>query len=343
MRLLTNLLTKVALSSMILTAPAMITGRANYDDGNTLSRDKKGPLPFFSSAVIKRFVDHPSVIAMRAFPSAAVIAAETKAAETKAAETKITEVRTAEGKAAEVRTTEAKVVVTRTTEMKTAEVRTAGMNAADVSTAAKTAELRRVINQAALIYTAMDLQSTGLDQKAFEYAWRGYHNLVKKGIVHKRSVLSICDFSQSSRNKRMYVIDVQHKKLLYRTYVAHGQNSGDEFATTFSNQQDSYKSSLGFYVTQRTYVGRNGLSLRLDGVDPGYNDQALKRKIVLHGSSYVGEKYMQDYGSLGTSLGCPALPADVSSRIIRTVKEGSCLFIYHPTPQYLDNSTIIHG
>jgi hypothetical protein len=200
-----------------------------------------------------------------------------------------------------------------------------------------------VINQASMIYTSMDLQDCGLDPKAFEYAWRGYHNLVKKGLLHKKAVLSICDFSQSSRSKRMYVIDVQHKRLLYRTYVAHGQNSGDEYATSFSNENDSYKSSLGFYITQRTYMGRNGISLRLNGVDSGYNDMAMKRKIVLHGSSYVGEKYMQDYGNLGTSLGCPALPLSVSSRIIRTVKNGSCLFIYHPTQQYLDHSAILHG
>jgi len=208
---------------------------------------------------------------------------------------------------------------------------------------AKATELKMVIRQATLLYAAMDLQEDGLDPKAFEYAWRGYHNLVKKGLLHKRAVLSICDFSQSSHSKRMYVIDVQHRKLLYRTYVAHGQNSGDEFASDFSNEPDSYKSSLGFYITRNTYIGRNGLSLRLNGVDAGYNDMAMKRQIVLHGSSYVGEKYMEDYGNLGTSLGCPALPAEFSGRIIRAVKDGSCLFIYHPTRQYLDNSTILHG
>ena len=209
--------------------------------------------------------------------------------------------------------------------------------------AAKAAELRVVINQASFIYARMNLNAQGLDAKAFEYAWRGYHNLLKKGVIHRRSVLSICDFSQSSRAKRMYVIDVQHRKLLYRTYVAHGQNSGDEYATSFSNEPDSYKSSLGFYVTQRTYIGHNGLSLKLNGVDSGYNDMAMKRQIVLHGSSYVSDKYMQDYGTLGTSLGCPALPAGVSREIIHLVKGGSCLFIYHPTPQYLDNSPVING
>jgi hypothetical protein len=215
--------------------------------------------------------------------------------------------------------------------------------AGNAAAAAKAAELRMVINQATMIYAAMDLQDQGLDPKAFEYAWRGYHNLVKKGMIQKRTVLSICDFSQSSKNKRMYVIDLEHRKLLYRTYVAHGENSGDEYATSFSNENDSYKSSLGFYLTEQTYMGRNGLSLRLNGVDTGYNDMAFKRQIVLHGSPYVCDKYMEAYGTLGTSLGCPAIPASVSGKIIRAVKNGSCLFIYHPTVQYLDNSTVING
>jgi hypothetical protein len=354
MRLFTNLLFKVTLSSMILTAPAMITGKASYEADEPILRHKEGPLPFFTATVIRRFVDHPSVTAMRAFPlpntsgaaasDAEALPAENKVAEAKAAAIKTTEVKASESKAAEVKASEVKVAEVKVAEVKVAEVKVAEVKAFTTKAAsAKAAELRMVINQAVLIYSRMDLQNSGLDEKAFEYAWRGYYNLLKKGIIHKKAVLSICDFSQSSRNKRMYVIDVQHKKLLYRTYVAHGQNSGDEFASSFSNDNDSYKSSLGFYVTQKTYVGRNGLSLRLDGVDMGYNDQALKRKIVLHGSSYVGEKYMQDYGNLGTSLGCPALPAEVSGRIIRAVKDGSCLFIYHPTQQYLDNSMVLHG
>jgi len=345
---------------MVLTAPAMINGRTNTEAGNSLSHRKEGPLPFFTANVIKRFVDHPTVIAMRAFPrersaavSVAMSAGNVSAAVANAAVANATAVTNA-GSLDEVSVstrTGAEIKMNASTKMNASIHVSAATKATATSAAAKTAssadakaaELRMVIRQAVLIYTAMDLQGSGLDEKAFEYAWRGYHNLLKKGIIHKKAVLSICDFSQSSRNKRMYVSDVQHKKLLYRTYVAHGQNSGDEFATSFSNENDSYKSSLGFYVTQKTYMGRNGLSLRLDGVDPGYNDQAMKRKIVLHGSPYAGEKYMQDYGNLGTSLGCPALPVEVSGRINRTVKEGSCLFIYHPTPQYLDNSTILHG
>lgn len=321
MRLIPNLLFKVTLSSMVLTAPAMISGNHNYaHNGNPLP-EKEAALASYSSAVIRKYIDHPTMIARTmAAPAAAVGAtAMTSATATAAAMTATT-------------------TTTATTRANAAVL----FHAPDMA-AAKAAELRMVVNQASLIYASMDLDAQGLDAKAFEYAWRGYHNLLKKGVIHKRAVLSICDFSQSSRAKRMYVIDVQHRKLLYRTYVAHGQNSGDEFATSFSNEPDSYKSSLGFYVTQRTYIGHNGLSLRLNGVDLGYNDMALKRQIVLHGSSYVSDRYMQDYGTLGTSLGCPALPASVSKEIIHLVKGGSCLFIYHPSPQYLDNSTVING
>lgn len=297
----------------------MMSGTTRSDVAGAISRLGASHISHFTANVIKKFVDHPTVVAMRAVP--------------RAAETAPYSAVTA-------------FVTSAVTSAASSSAATSSIGAASVVAAAagaKSAELKIVIKQASLLYTAMDLQDRGLDPKAFEYAWRGYHNLVKNGLIHKRTVLSICDFSQSSRNKRLYVIDVQRHKLLYRTYVAHGQNSGDEFASEFSNEPDSYKSCLGFFITGKTYVGRNGLSLRLDGVEPGYNDMAMKRQIVLHGSSYVGDRYMADYGNLGTSLGCPALPIEFSGRIIRAVKEGSCLFIYHPTQQYLDNSAVLHG
>ena len=322
MRVFTNLLFKVTLSSMVLTAPAMISGNHNYaHNGNPLP-EKETAMSFYSSAVIRKYIDHPTMmvrtIAALAAPAVTVAMPAVASATAAAAPLPV-------------------AAATERTPEPAPELRTSN------KAAARAAELRMVIKQASYIYTSMNLNDQGLDPKAFEYAWRGYHNLLKKGVIHKRAVLSICDFSQSSRAKRMYVIDVQHRKLLYRTYVAHGQNSGDEYATSFSNDPDSYKSSLGFYVTQRTYIGHNGLSLKLNGVDSGYNENALKRQIVLHGSSYVSDKYMQNYGTLGTSLGCPALPAAVSGKIIRLVKGGSCLFIYHPTSQYLDNSPVING
>jgi hypothetical protein len=357
MKVFTNLLFKVALSSMVLTAPAMIPG--NADAGGSLP-DKETALPFSSSVVIRNFIDHLTVTAIRANPKTVAAAAtyivkkmagpavtgSTMAGSTMAgsamagammAGSAVARPALVKEAAAPVKEAVAPVILKVSAAARL--VTAAGSRAMSAS---KAMELRRVINESAIIYTYMDLEKEGLSEKAFEYAWRGYHNLVKKGIIRKKSVLSICDFSQSSSSRRMYVLDLQHKKLLYRTYVAHGQNSGDEFAETFSNEPESFKSSLGFYVTKTTYLGHNGLSLRLNGVDEGYNDQALKRNIVLHGCTYVGDQYLQNFGAVGTSLGCPALPAAISARIIRTVKNGSCLFIYHPTQDYLDHSAVIN-
>jgi hypothetical protein len=219
-------------------------------------------------------------------------------------------------------------------------------NAPDFNASAavkKAFEVKMVIKQALTMYDSMKLQESGLDQKAFEYAWRGYHNLLKTGQLKKSYVLTVCDFTQSSSAKRMYVIDVAHKKLLFNTYVSHGMNSGVEYATTFSNKANSFKSSLGFFVTTKTYVGKNGLSLKVQGLEKGYNDLAAKRHIVLHGSNYISPEYLKDNGEMGRSLGCAAIPNAMSPRIIKTIKNGSCLFIYHPTAKYLMHSNIING
>lgn len=349
MRVLTNLFFKVTLSSMVLTAPAMITGHPNYD-GDRLMKGREVILPFYSSAVIQKFIDHPTLTAAPIYSEEDVHIsrrpAELAATAEKAASADVNTSYMAEKAAAVVEKKAAVAEKPAPAEVAMEgekEVKDSKASNSSSAAAKKAAELRMVINQAVMLYDHMNLEEQGLDEKAFEYAWRGYHNLLKKGLIHKRTVLSICDFSQSCCSKRLYVIDVQHRKVLYRTYVAHGQNSGEEYASSFSNEPESFKSSLGFYVTDKIYYGRNGLSLRLNGVDMGYNDRAMKRKIVLHGSTYVGDKYIQDYGTTGTSLGCPAIPSTISGKIIKLVKNGSCLFIYHPTQQYLDNSTIING
>jgi L,D-transpeptidase catalytic domain len=213
-----------------------------------------------------------------------------------------------------------------------------------VEAAAKKAfEVKMVIKEATSLYDSMKLSRSGLNQKAFEYAWRGYHNLVKKGIVEKANVLSICDFTQSSRRKRLYVIDVAHRKLLYNTFVAHGMNSGVEYATSFSNQPESFKSSLGFYLTKKSYLGRNGLSLKIIGLEKGYNDLAAKRNIVLHGANYIGTEYLNNNGEMGRSLGCAAIPNQVNPKIIKSIRNGSALFIYYPAKKYLSASSVING
>lgn len=182
----------------------------------------------------------------------------------------------------------------------------------------------------------MDLQSIGLSEQAFSYACKGYANMLEKGMIAKEGYLTICDFSQSSSKKRMYIIDMVNASVVMNTYVAHGKNSGGEFARSFSNKTGSLQSSLGFYVTRQTYFGEHGLSLRVDGVEKGFNDKALRRAIVVHGADYIGSQ------KKGRSFGCPAVPQNESKEIINTIKNGHCLFIYHPSKKYLTASKILN-
>ncbi|WP_331580230.1 murein L,D-transpeptidase catalytic domain family protein [Puia sp.] len=208
---------------------------------------------------------------------------------------------------------------------------------------AKKAEMRMIVATASSIYDEMDLEDSGLSRKAFMYAWTGYYKLKKKGLLRKTNILSICDFSQSSSNQRLYVIDVRNRRMLYRTFVAHGINSGEEYATSFSNQMESCKSSLGFYVTTGTYTGINGISLRINGVDQGFNNNALKRAVVIHGAGYVSKRILKKYGVMGTTFGCPAIPTEMTTQIIPVVKNGSCWFIYYPSKKYLSQSRVLNS
>jgi hypothetical protein len=195
--------------------------------------------------------------------------------------------------------------------------------------------------RADVLYDSMSLETLGLNRQAFEYAWEGYQHLLKKGKLNREDILSICDFSQSSRKKRLFIIDVANKKVLLNTYVAHGRNSGGEYAYAFSNRPESLQSSLGFYLTRNTYFGEHGLSLRIDGLEKGFNDRADKRNIVVHGAEYVGPDFYNNFS--GRSFGCPAIPSGQSATVINTIKNGSCLFIYHPTKKYLTQSKILNG
>jgi hypothetical protein len=190
--------------------------------------------------------------------------------------------------------------------------------------------------KAALLYERLNLEEKGLSKEAFEKAYKGYEYLRENEVLDQPDYLTICDFSQSSKQKRMYIIDMSKDTLLMNTYVAHGHNSGGEYATRFSNKLSSKQSSLGFYVTKNTYRGEHGLSLRVEGLEPGINDKAYRRAIVLHGANYIGN------GFTGRSYGCPAVPSKESKTIINTIKNGTCLFIYHPQKKYLQNSKILN-
>ena len=187
------------------------------------------------------------------------------------------------------------------------------------------------------LYDSLDLAAAGLSKDAFRYAWFGFQ---KGGFT--KSILAIADFSQSSRNKRLYVIDFSNQKVLLNTYVAHGRNSGQEYASKFSNVNSSYQSSLGFYKGLGTYQGKHGLSLRLQGLEKNINDQALERAIVMHGADYVSEAFIRQTGRLGRSLGCPAVSQAEHQQLIKMLQNGAGLFLYYPDAQYLNRSQILH-
>jgi hypothetical protein len=199
-----------------------------------------------------------------------------------------------------------------------------------------------VVNRFSLLYDQMNLDSLGLSQEAFNYGLQGYMDLVANGAVIKDQILSIVDFSLPSSKKRLFIIDVMSGKLLFNTFVSHGRNSGQEMATQFSNDVNSFKSSLGFYVTGSTYSGEHGYSLRLDGKEAGINDNAYDRSIVMHAANYVNEKVIKKKGFIGRSLGCPAVPPSLHKAIINTIKDGSCLFLYSPDKFYFTNSKLIN-
>ncbi|SEJ45507.1 L,D-transpeptidase catalytic domain [Dyadobacter koreensis] len=188
------------------------------------------------------------------------------------------------------------------------------------------------------IYDSLDLKNKGLSEAAFQYAWYGYQkmNLGKH-------IMAIADFSQSSCKKRLYVIDFLEKKLLLNTFVAHGRNSGQEFAKNFSNNNSSYQSSLGFYKTLGTYQGKHGLSLRLEGVEKGINDRAFERAIVMHGADYVSEDFIKNTGRLGRSQGCPAVSIADHKKLIQLMYNGAGLFIYSQNPNYFQKSSLLAG
>ncbi len=195
----------------------------------------------------------------------------------------------------------------------------------------------------AKMYDSLKLNISGLSEEAFAYALKGFEYLKLKGKINNDHILSIVDFSRPSSQKRLFVIDLKNYKVLFNTYVAHGQKSGAAMATQFSNIPDSYQSSLGFYTTSSTYNGKNGYSMHLEGMELGINDKAEERAIVMHGAPYVNENIIHDRGYIGRSWGCPAVPEKLNKPIIDKIKNGSCLFIFSENNKYLHSSKIINS
>lgn len=192
-----------------------------------------------------------------------------------------------------------------------------------------------VSHAASNLYHEIGLEGV-MSYELFEKGMKGYQKIDKN-----RPIITFVDFTKPSIEKRLYVIDLEKKKLLYNTYVSHGKNSGENYATKFSNQSGSNKSSLGFFLTTNTYQGKNGYSLRLSGLEQDINDKAEARAIVIHGASYSNPEIIKSNGRLGRSLGCPALPTKLSREIIDTIKDGSVLFIYANDYDYLNKSKIM--
>jgi hypothetical protein len=182
-----------------------------------------------------------------------------------------------------------------------------------------------------MVYTSLKANQFELPkEECFDVALKGFYALKDKGVI-KSNILTVIDFSLSSNLKRLWVIDLSSNVVLFQSLVAHGRNTGEEFATNFSNTPESFKSSLGFYATGEVYKGKHGVSLKLDGLEKGLNDNARNRAVVIHGADYVSESFIKNHKRLGRSQGCPAVPVEFVSDIIEMIKGQSCLFIYHPS------------
>jgi hypothetical protein len=202
-------------------------------------------------------------------------------------------------------------------------------------------ETNEIKTKSELFYCDIHPEGYSLPElEIFTKAFEGYTVLENQGKI-KNDILTIVDFSLSSTKDRMWVIDMINKKVILQTLVSHGIKSGKEYAKSFSNQNQSFKSSLGFYLTGETYIGKHGISLKLDGQEFGLNDKARERAVVIHGAEYVSKKLATKQGYLGRSQGCPAVATEIAPKLIQTIKNKSVLFIYHPSRVYVNKSKLV--
>jgi hypothetical protein len=192
------------------------------------------------------------------------------------------------------------------------------------------------------LYDSIGLASYELPFEAFRYGMIGYRILRSEGKLNDKNILTIIDFTQSSRKKRFYTIDLDRKAVKFHTYVSHGKNTGEDMAQSFSNIVHSNQSSLGFYITAETYIGSKGFSLKLDGPEKGINDNMRERAVVIHSAPYVSERWIRNAGRLGRSQGCPALPEGLCKEIIQTIKNNTAIFAYYNDDNYLSNSSYLN-
>jgi len=188
---------------------------------------------------------------------------------------------------------------------------------------------------------ALSHKAVNLNPEVLRLGFSAYLKAKARGLV-KKPILTIIDYSKPSTEPRLIVLDLQHNDVMYQLHVAHGKTSGGNVATYFSNRPNSLASSLGVFLTGQTYQGKHGYSLRLNGLERGFNDNALSRAIVVHGSQYVSENIdYSRYGRIGRSWGCPAVSANVSGRLINLIKDGSLIFAYYPDKRWLSHSSFL--
>jgi hypothetical protein len=181
-----------------------------------------------------------------------------------------------------------------------------------------------------------------IDPRVFDLALGAVQCTVRSGAIADPSTLTVIDYSKPSSEKRLWVFDLRSHDLLYEELVAHGQGSGDNLANVFSNEPDTHASSLGLFLTEDTYVGKNGYSLRLKGLDEGFNHRAGERAIVMHGAPYVSDDFVKKNGRLGRSWGCPALREGVAREVIDRVRGNGIVFSYYPNQEWLDSSRYLN-
>lgn len=184
-------------------------------------------------------------------------------------------------------------------------------------------------------------QTKGLDPKVLSLALTAHQEAKSRGLVQK-PYLVVIDYTKPSVDKRLWIYDLDESQLVYELHVTHGEFSGKDKPSKFSNKKDSHQTSLGVYTTAETYKGMYGLSLKLDGHEPGFNDNARKRAIIMHGADFASEDYIKKHGILGTSWGCPAITDEVSDEVIELLKEGSLIFSYYPDKRWLGTSSFLN-
>jgi hypothetical protein len=192
------------------------------------------------------------------------------------------------------------------------------------------------------LFQSLEGEKKNLKYEVFNKALVGYYNLKNQNKLSDKNLLSVVDFSLPSNIKRLWIINLASGKVLYNSLVSHGKNTGTTMAKEFSNEAETHKSSLGFYVTGNTYYGKHDLSLKLIGMDPTFNCNALNRSIVMHGAKYVSEDWIRKYGMLGRSFGCPAIPVEISKEVINLLQQGTCLFLYYPNDNYEKKSALLN-